>query len=218
MMGEVSRVLTVGLCGGSGTGKNTAQAYFSLCGIPGLDTDLVYHTLIGADTPLTHELAEAFGARILTKDGSVDRKALSSIVLGEGEERARLRRELNRITHRAVLAECRDWLAKQRENGAFAAIINAPLLFESGFHTECDLTVSVLAPREERIGRIMARDGISRLCAERRIDAQLDDQFLLTHTDYHIENNGTEADLQEKVGLLAAVIKNFSEGTKDGKH
>ena len=198
MMGEVSRMLTVGLCGGSGTGKSAAQADFALYGIPGLDTDLVYHALIAPNMPLTHELAETFGKQILTAEGAVDRTALSALVFGKIEECVQRRNELNRITHQAVLDECRGWLATQREKGAFAAIINAPLLFESGFHTECDLTVAVVAPREDRIDRIMKRDGISRLRAEQRVDAQLSDQFLLVHTDYYIENNGTREALRER--------------------
>ena len=217
MMGEVFVLLTVGLCGGSGTGKSAAQADFALCGIPGLDTDLIYHELIGADTPLSRELAACFGEGILAPDGSVDRSVLSELVFGEGAEATRRRAELNRITHRAVLAECRCWLAKQKENGAFAAIINAPLLFESGFDSECDLTVAMLAPREARIARIMERDGLSRQNAERRVDAQLSDRYLIEHTDYQIHNIGSRTELHDRVAHLASIIKCISEGTKHGK-
>ena len=217
MMGEVFVLLTVGLCGGSGTGKSAAQADFSLFGIPGLDTDLVYHELISGDTPLSRELAECFGCEILAPNGGIDRALLSALVFGDSEEAALRRRELNRITHRAVLDVCRVWLKKQRAEGAFAAIINAPLLFESGFHKECDLTVAVLAPREQRIARIVERDGISPERAVQRIDAQLDDQYLATHTDYQIENDGSRGDLCERVKSLATIIKNISEGMKNGK-
>lgn len=216
-MGEVFVLLTIGLCGGSGTGKTEAQADFALCGIPGLDTDMVYHTLIAADTPLSRELAAFFGEKILMPNGGVDRTALSALVLGDGEECRQRREALNCMTHRAVLVECRSWLAKQRADGAFAAIINAPLLFESGFHTECDLTVAILAPRKVRITRIMERDGISRQSAQRRIDAQHDDQFLVAHTDYQINNEGARDALYEKVAALASVIKNISEGSNNGK-
>ena len=210
-------LLTIGLCGGSGTGKTEAQADFALCGIPGLDTDAVYHALIASDTPLTRELAECFGEGILTAGGGVDRAILATLVFGEDEESVHRRKHLNSITHRAVLAECREWLAKQHAAGAYAAIINAPLLFESGFHTECDLTVAILAPREARIDRIMARDGISRVNAARRIDAQLDDEYLIAHTDYQIDNNSQRADLYTKVAHLASIIKNISGESKNGK-
>ena len=217
MMGEVFLLLTVGLCGGSGTGKTEAQAAFSLYGIPGLDTDAVYHTLIATDTPLSRQLSARFGTEILAPNGGIDRAALSALVFGDDAESAHRREALNAIAHRAVLAECRVWLAEQRKNGAFAAIINAPLLFESGFHTECDLTVSVLAPLADRVDRITKRDGISPIQAEHRIRAQLDDSFLIEHTDYRIENNGTRAELFDKVKHLASIIKSISEGKSDGK-
>ena len=217
MMGEVVVLLTVGLCGGSGTGKTEAQADFARCGIPGLDTDAVYHTLIATDTPLSRELSEHFGKGILASGGGVDRVALSALVFGDSAESKQRREALNRITHRAVLSACRDWLEAQRADGAFAAIINAPLLFESGFHNECDLTVAILAPREVRIDRIMQRDGLSRQSAEQRIDAQLDDQFLITHTDYQINNEGARDALYAKVVKLASAIKNISEGKNSGK-
>ena len=81
--------------------------------------------------------------------------------------------------------------------GDAAAIIDAPLLFESGFNVWCDWTVAVIADREVRIGRIMARDGISRESAANRIDCQPPEKFYIKRCDYIIYNNGTErADLQ----------------------
>lgn len=208
-------MLTIGLCGGIGTGKTTVQAAFAACGIPGIDTDLVYHSLIGSPSPLTSALAERFGTEILRPDGSVDRAGLASIVFAEGAEEKRA--ELNRITHTAVLAECRAWLEEQRRSGAFAAIVNAPLLFESGFDSECDMTVAVLASRDRRIERLFLRNGMPSDEAARRIDAQLDDAFLLSHTDFSIENNGTREELLQRVHVLAEHIKTIAEDCNHGK-
>ena len=77
--------------------------------------------------------------------------------------------------------------------------MDAPLLFESGFDTECDLVVSVTAPRATRIDRIIERDGISREQAERRIDSQLDDEFLRDHSDIIIENKSDLVRLSAEV-------------------
>ena len=183
-------MLTIGLCGGSGSGKNAVQAAFRKFGIPGLDTDALYHRLIDGDTPLSRELAERFGKKILRADGGVDRLALREVVFADGAGEALA--DLNAISHRAVLAECRTWLAAEAEAGAPAAIINAPLLFESGFHRECDITVAVIAPHEVRVARSMARDGLDREAAERRIAAQKDDAYLTAHTDYQLHNGETE--------------------------
>ena len=170
-------MLVIGLCGGSGTGKTTAQAFFEECGIPGCDADVVYHSLIDHSTHLTRALAAHFGADILLPDGALDRVALSRLVFsGDAAGSARLD-ELNRLTHSAVLAECRLFLEAKRAEGAEAALINAPLLFESGFHRECETVIVVLAEKEQRILRIMERDHLSRSQAEARIHAQHEDAF-----------------------------------------
>lgn len=203
-------MLTIGLCGGSGTGKTTVQATFSDFGIAGVDTDLLYHRLIDTDTPLANTLVATFGEGIRRAGGGIDRRALSSLVFGSPEADVR-RATLNRITHAAVLSECRSFIEKQRENGAFAALINAPLLFESGFSAECDITVAVLAPKETRIARIMERDGLLRAEAERRIDAQLSDEYLMANTNYQIHNGGTVSELRQAVAALIENIKNRTE-------
>lgn len=189
----------IGLCGGIGSGKNLAQDFFAEFGVPGLDADEVYRRLTESPSACTRILADAFGDDILNGDGSLNRRALAALVFG-AEEEARERRELlNRLTHGVILEECRDFFKKAEADGAFAALINAPLLLESGFSSECDLTVAILSDRETRVCRIMARNGFSRNEAEARIDAQPDEIYLRDHTDYQLENNGTREELKEKV-------------------
>lgn len=203
-------MLTIGLCGGSGTGKTTAQTAFAEAGVPGLDTDVLYHELIAGDTPLSRKMIEIFGECIRLENGGIDRRRLAGLVFGDAASAER-RAILNKITHEAVLAECRIFLSKMKEAGVYAALINAPLLFESGFAEECDITVAITAPRSMRIERIMVRDGITRHAAEQRIDAQLDDAFLVANTDYRIHNDGSEADLRQAVANLITQIKSTEE-------
>lgn len=208
-------MLTIGLCGGIGTGKTTAQDAFRAFGIPGIDADVVYHSLIEHPSPLTTALAKRFGQKILRQNGSVDRAALAAIVFSEGNERDR--EDLNRLTHGAVLDECRAWLAEKEAEGADAAIVNAPLLFESGFDRECNLTIAILAPTEVRVERILSRDGMSRAEALRRIEAQHSDEYLTEHTDFQLVNDRDLQDLTRKVHDLAEIIRKNAEEYKHGK-
>ena len=77
-------MLTIGLCGGSGTGKNTAAEVFLAAGIPVIDADAVYHSLVDAPSPLTAALAARFGEEILTESGALDRAALRRVVFSAG--------------------------------------------------------------------------------------------------------------------------------------
>ncbi len=188
----------IGLTGGSGAGKGYVCALFALYGIPSLDTDRVSRQVTEPGQPCLNELTEAFGNGILRRDGSLDRQGLGKIVFADSEKLA----TLNAITHRYILAECRRWLEERREEGCFAAIIDAPVLYESGFDEECDLVIAVLAPAEVRISRIVARDGITEGQAKTRIEAQKDDAFFYTYADHIIINDG-ERDTAEQVRAVA---------------
>ena len=208
-------MLKIGLCGGSGSGKTLAQGLFAANGIPGLDTDILYHDMISADTPLSRALVLRFGDGIRMPDGSVDRARLSKIVFSDNGTAALS--DLNRITHRAILEQCRVWLDEKEREGAVAAIINAPLLFESGFDRECDLTVAVVAEEPLRILRIMKRDGLSEAAARRRIAAQISDAELSNRADYTIQNDGDEEALALRIAELSDTIKKIAEENPHGK-
>ena len=198
-------MFVLGVCGGSGSGKGAACALFAELGFPSIDTDALYHEMTSEKNALTDALASRFGSDVLDEKGALIRSRLAEIVFGSGAKDALA--DLNRIAHRHILAEVRVWLAKKREEGVPAALVDAPLLFESGFDKECDGVLCVYAPREVRIARIMQRDSISRVQAERRIDAQASDAYLLSRSGYHICNDGDVAALRARVAEIAQKIK-----------
>ncbi len=208
-------MVTVGLCGGSGTGKSTAQAAFAKHGIPALDTDLLYHRMVDAPSSLSTAIIAEFGGDVAHPDGSVNRAALAELVFADGEVGQLRRRILNAMTHTAILEECRRWLLEKRASGAYAAVINAPLLFESQFDKECDLTVALLAPDALRLERIMARDGIGKEMAERRIAAQHSNEALTKMADCCIWNDCTLDEFEKKIADLVHMIKKMSEDTEN---
>ena len=197
----------IGLCGGSGSGKGTVSELFSEFGIPGIDTDAVYHTLTKNKSPCLDALTEEFGKNILAEDGSLDRKKLSKIVF-VGEDSPEKRRKLNRIAHKYVLERTREILDEYRALGKVAAIVDAPLLFESGFDKECDFVISVIANENIRIKRIVERDKITVENARARIRAQLPDEFLIANSKYTINNDGNLSELRESVSQVAEKILN----------
>lgn len=195
----------IGLCGGSGSGKGFVSKIFLEYGIPSIDTDVVYRELTSQMTPCLRALVEEFGDDIVTAEGLLDRRRLSQLVfIGDGSEK-RLQK-LNEISHKFILDETRKRLSEYEKAGFTAAIVDAPVLFESGFDKECDAIVAVLAKREIRIARIIARDGISKETADLRINSQIDDDKLTTLCDYVITNNGDIDSLRISVGKVAGLI------------
>ena len=194
----------IGLCGGSGCGKGEASKCFKNRGIPCLDTDELYHSMISCDSDCSRELSSAFGKEILNEDHSVDRKKLASLVFSQDIEKNL--KTLNSITHRHVLQQCRIWLKEQQEKGCKAALIDAPLLFESGFNFECDVIVCVTADENTRLQRIMDRDNITEEMAKKRINSQADFDFLVKNSDYVIENTSDLSKLDLQVEKICRLI------------
>ena len=183
----------VGLCGGSGSGKGAVGELFLKRGVPVIDTDAVYHELTSAPSECLSELVSVFGESVIDENGALNRRELGKIVFAPGT--ADKLAQLNSITHKHILNSTRERLHQFSDQGAKMAVVDAPLLFESGFSAECDVIISVLAEKDTRIERIMMRDGIDRQSAERRIASQLDDKFLIRKSDFVIRNNGTFSEL-----------------------
>ncbi len=159
----------VGLCGGSGVGKGYVGNMFSARGIPVIDTDAVYHDMISHSTECLKQITDVFGGGVLRSDGALDRSALSRIVFSDKSKHE----VLNAITHKHILAKTRQIIKELSAAGKKCVIVDAPMLFESGFDAECDMTLGVVADTDIRIGRITERDGISSERAAARISNQL---------------------------------------------
>ena len=186
----------IGLTGSSGAGKGVVAAFFKKHGIPVLDADEIYHEILENGGECTKELAAAFGDGVLDADGRISRAALASAVFGKADTEALLH-TLNKITHKYVMSEIKKRLQALKASRTPAALIDAPLLFEANAHLECDLVIGVIANKELRAARIMARDGISAELAKKRLDAQKSDDFYRERCDYILENNTDTAGLLE---------------------
>ena len=193
----------IGLCGGSGAGKGYVCQRFKTYKFGVIDTDRVYHGLLTEDSACARELVGEFGSDIILS-GKVDRPRLAATVFAD--KSGEMLKRLNEITHKHILARVRSMLSDYEEQGFFAVIVDAPLLFESGFDKECDFTVGVIADREIRMQRIIERDKITREDAETRINKQKSDEFILENCDFIIVNNGDDLALDKSIAEVAVKI------------
>lgn len=195
----------IGLCGGSGSGKGSACEIFNKLGIPSIDTDAVYREITDAPSECVSALRMEFGDNIINENGSLNRRKLAELVFSGEDSAGRLSR-LNEISHKFILDEVRRRLAEYEQIDAVAAIVDAPVLFESGFDTECDILICVIAEKEVRIGRIMSRDGITREGAELRIASQISDEELVSRCHYMIRNDSDLHHLKQEVKTVLKKI------------
>ena len=172
--------MIIGITGGTGCGKTTLLKAIEAKGGLVLDCDAIYHELLRSDADMLAAIDARFPGVI--EEGVLNRKKLGAIVFAD--EQALL--DLNSITHSAVK---REVLCQLNSNPKLAAI-DAIALFEGGLAELCDVTVAVTAPTEDRVKRLMARDGISEEYARSRIAAQHDESWFRQRCDYVLENNG----------------------------
>ena len=172
--------MIIGITGGTGSGKSTLLHLIAQHGGMILDCDAIYHELLQTDDTMLRAIEDRFPGVIT--DGILDRKKLGAIVFADAQALL----DLNRITHTAVKNE----VLRRLETKPELAAIDAIGLFEGGLAELCDVTVAVTAPLEDRVARLMARDGISEEYARSRIAAQHDDAWFRERCDATLENNG----------------------------
>ena len=173
--------MIIGITGGTGCGKTTLLEEIRKLGGLVLDCDAIYHDLLKTDKAMLSAIDARFPG--VVEAGSLNRKKLGAIVFAD--EQALL--DLNAITHAAVRQEV---LRRLEEKPALAAI-DAIGLFEGGLAELCDVTVAITAPVEDRVQRLMQRDGISEEYARSRINAQHNEDWFRERCSYILENSGS---------------------------
>ena len=174
---------TLGVCGQTGAGKSTLCGILRNMGMEIVDTDLLARQAVSPGSETLSLLAQAFGKDILLPDGALNRPALAALAFST-PEKAKL---LSDITHPAIIKLALAQAEDIRGRGKWA-VIDAPLLFTAGLDAHCDAVIKVTAPQNERLKRIMARDGLSEAAARSRIQAGAAEDALSAKADYMIEN------------------------------
>ena len=170
----------IGLTGGIGSGKSTVARYIESKGISIYIADDEARKI--TDTiEVSNAIARAFGDEILD-NGIVNRKALSQIVFNNAENL----QLLNSIIHPAVRIHFLEWLEKHSDE-AFI-LKEAAILFESGSYKNCDKIITVEAPEEIRLQRVVIRDNVLEQEVKARMRNQWTDAMRAEKSDFVVVN------------------------------
>ncbi len=183
--------MILGLTGFSGAGKSTVAAIFKEHGFYHLDCDQLVHDEVYHDPIVLAAITEVFGADLL-KDGVLDRPALRRRTMGDSTAL----KKLNDTVMPHILAHIDAILDTHRNE---PVILDAPLLFESGLYKKCDKVLSIIADPAKAMERIMKRDGLTRLEAEKRLASQHPAEYYTEKSDYVLINNEGIQFLAEQV-------------------
>ena len=188
----------IGLTGGIGSGKTTIANYFMKSGVPVYIADDEARKIMQSDE-IIEEIKKTFGIDIF-ENGILNREKLAQIVFNDPEKL----KLLNAIIHPAVKKHFRNWILNHK-NAPFI-IYEAAILFESGSYKDCDKIITVTAPMESRIQRVIHRDNSSREQVLKRINAQWNDDQRIAKSDYVIENDSIE-NAKSEVDKILKILK-----------
>lgn len=179
-------MLRVGLTGSIAVGKSFVASVFTELGCHVLDADQTAREVVMPGTPGLKALVQEFGQKILSEDGTLDRKALGAIVFADEEKRQRL----NHILHPFIIARQDEILNEwEREDPRGIGIVDAALMIESGGYKRFDKLIVVHCRPEVQLERLMLRDNLSRDEAQRRIDSQMPQEEKQKFADYLIDTS-----------------------------
>jgi dephospho-CoA kinase len=190
-------MLVLGLTGSIGMGKSEVARMFRSLGVPVFDADAAVHALYDTGGAAVPAVERRFPETV--KAGSVDRKALAARVLGD----AQALRDLEDIVHPLVRRAEKEFLDAARAGGAKLAVLEIPLLFESGT-AGCDKIAVVSAPEEVRRSRVLARPGMNEMLLAAISARQMPDAEKRRRADYVIP---TGVSLEETLQAVKNLVR-----------
>ena len=176
--------MKIGVTGGIGSGKTSVCRVFSVLGIAVFSADLEAKRVMENDRPVMDRVRTIAG-RDVYANGSLDRSELASIIFNDEDKLA----EIDRLVHPVVFGNFLRWADAQP---APYSIMEAAILFESNAMEYVDKIITVVAPLEERIQRVIRRNRLSREQVLERVRNQMDDELKIRRSDWVIYNSENE--------------------------
>jgi len=193
-------MLLIGLTGSIGMGKSTTMQLFAEQGVPVYDADAAVHAIYAGEA--VPHIEAAFPGT--TGDGKVDRQKLSAHVLGKPEAL----KKLETIVHPMLGAHRQRFLSEAEQSGAPIAVLDVPLLFETGGEKRMDAVVVVSAPPELQRQRVLARDNMRAEKLEAILARQMPDEEKRQRADFVVDTSKGIEPVREHIrDILAEVAK-----------
>ena len=198
-------MLVLGLTGSIGMGKSTAAIMLRRMGLPLHDADRAVHRLLAKGGGAVAAVEAAFPGVVV--DGAVDRERLAARVF---EDRAALRR-LERILHPAVRRATRAFLSHQARHGRSLAVLDIPLLYETGGEALCDAVLVVTAPSFVQRSRVLGRRGMTAARFRALLDKQMPDREKRRRADFVIDTGLSKAHSLRQLRAAITLLRGHPE-------
>jgi dephospho-CoA kinase len=203
-----------GLTGGIASGKSTVARLLEALGAKVIDADGVGRELLQPSNPVHNKVVSQFGQEILQPGGEIDRGRLGAIVFADPQKLS----QLTSIMHPGLIARLGELAEELRSRHPRAVIVvDAALIYEAGVADRFAKILVAWCRPEQQIERLMAKTGLSRQDALRRIASQIPAEEKRRRADYVIDCSGSLEDTRTQVEVLYPEIKRLAEETGNSK-
>lgn len=192
-------MIKIGITGGIGSGKSVVGELLTLYGVPVFTADTEAKMLTNTSSTIRKELTALLGDDLYTKTG-LDKKKLATYIFNDPQ----LLQTVNKIIHPEVGRHFQNWVKQQKVN---ICAIESAILFESGFDSLVDKTLTVYAPEEIRIKRAVNRDKISEEIVRQRIKNQISEDIKKERSDFVICNDDQTALIPQVYAILTSLYQ-----------
>ena len=195
-------MIVIGLTGGIGSGKSTVLKMFQELGAATYIADIEAKKLMNTNKELVLQVKGVFGEKAYLNN-ELNRKYIAEIVFSDKAKLAML----NKLVHPKVQEHFKDFIKKST---AEIVIYESAILFESGSNTFCDFIITVTANFEDKITRIIKRDGVSKKQILDRMEHQLNDEIKIKNSNFVIKNKTFE-DTKQQILTIYNLMKASSK-------
>jgi len=199
MKADKGSVRKLGITGGIGSGKTTVGRVFNVLGIPVFSADAEAREVMDIDTSIILRINTIAGKNMY-ESGSLDRAELARLIFNNTS----LLEKVNALVHPVVFSRFREW---EKRQDSFYVIMEAAILFESGAFKNMDRIITVVAPVEERVNRVIHRSNLTREQVIERMRNQMADSDRIKGSDYVINNSENDMIIPAVIRIHEDIMK-----------
>ena len=190
--------IKIGITGGSGTGKSTICNILKNFGIPVFNADYEAKYIMNNDNLIKAQIMLAYGKDSYTNENKLNARFLSEIVFKNKKQL----KKLNSIVHPSLIKKYQEWVTEQKTS---FNICDSALIFEAKLNNYLDYVITVYAPKELRIDRLITRDDVSLEEIKRRINNQRPDETKISLSDFTIINDSKNKIIPQLFNIIEQI-------------
>jgi len=191
-------LIKVAITGSAGSGKTLVCNRFKSLGLDVIFLDALAREVVAPGSVALQKIARHFGKRVLSPNGTLNRKVLRQVMINDAQDR----KIIERFIHPRITELMNQQVSEAEKRGEALILVEVPLLFEKRIEKQFQVVILVVADQDVKVKRLMDRDNISRRDAMGLLNVQMTDDQKRDRADFVITNNGFKDEVFQSVDRI----------------